>query len=202
MRESRTRPEMRIAPVAATAWRLVALMVAGLLGTQASAQDLGVEWTSLTTEDAAIVFSALGLDQNIVRYMRATDPGHKGAIEVAFWGGPAARHAKAVIRYVKLYPPYGFRVIYDPKTVIRDMNMFEDKKVGFESLESTRNSLGQVKLRRFHFDDVNCMVFSQVFGVHIDWEGDQSLSGYYCADPDENLTAEMIEAAVKGIGVD
>ena len=177
-----------------------ALAIVLLSGLTVHGQDLGQEWTSLPAEDAAILLSAPGLETSVARYMRSTGASRDYTVEIGQWTGPAARHAKAITAYYEVSPGMYFRSEIDPRRFVSGVSAFEEKDLDFSDLQVTRNALGRAKFRRFSFDDVQCVGFSQAWSpVESADPGEKLLSGYYCADPAESLSDEAAESVVAGI---
>jgi hypothetical protein len=167
----------------------------------ATAQDLGEEWEAVTASDAAIQFSAPGLERNIERHLRAKNVDNTHTAEIAFWTGPSARHPKALLHYIRAFSGMSFRSARDPKDVIRNLPMLEERQVAFESSQNDRNSLGRIRYRRFAIDDFACVGFTQSWG-EVEWgSGDKMLFGYYCADPHETLSAKAMNDVIHAIGI-
>jgi hypothetical protein len=167
----------------------------------ATAQDLGEEWEALTPSEAAIQFSAPGLKGIIERHLRIKNVDNVYSSEVAFWTGTAARDPKAMLHYVRAFSGMSFRSSRDPKDVIRNLSMLEEKQVTFESSQNDRNSQGRIRYRRFAHDDFACVGFTQSWGEAERGNGDKMLFGYYCADPHETLSAKAINEILHGISI-
>ena len=167
----------------------------------ATAQDLGEEWEALTASAAAIQFSAPGLERSIERHLRARNLDNSYSAEVAFWTGPSARHPKAMLQYIKTFSGLSFRSARDPKDVIRNLSMLEERQVTFESSQNDRNSQGRIRYRRFLIDDIACVGFIQSWG-EVDWgSGDKMLFGYYCAEPRETLSAKAMNDVIHAVSI-
>ena len=171
-----------------------------LIGSGAQGQDLGREWTSLPAEEAAIILTAPGLETSVSRHMRSTAASQSYTIEIGQWTGPAARHAKAITAYYEVSPGMYFRSEIDPRRFVKGVGAFKEKSLDFSDLQVAQNALGRIKFRRFSFDNVQCVGFSQAWSpVESADPGEKQLSGYYCADPDEVLGAETAERVVAAI---
>ncbi len=182
--------------------RVVAVLTALWLATPVFAQDLGQEWKSLTSEEATIVFAAPDLERKIARHLRTTHPGYRYVVEVAQWMGPAARHPAALIHYIKTLPGYHLSRNLDPRKFIKSLTTFEGKELDIERRESHGNKLGRIKSRRFSFENVECVAFTQNFGLSDDGgEGSDQIRGYYCADPGSPLSDTTLSTVVEGVGV-
>ncbi len=183
--------------------RVLAVLAVLWLAAPVAAQDLGPEWKSLTAEEATIVFAAPKLEGMNARRLRSTHPRYQYVVEVALWMGPAARHPAALIHYFRTLPGYHLRRDLDPRKFIRGLTTFEGKELDIGRRESHRNKLGRIKSRRFGFENVECVAFTQNFGTAYDEQGAGSdqIRGYYCADPGSPLSDTTLSAVVKGVGV-
>ena len=167
--------------------------------------DMGERWESLSTAEAKIRFHAPGLDRQRVRRLRSDNVAAKSVIEIVVWTGAAASHPKARVVYVRTWSRYYFGVKQDPREVIESDRAFDGKTVEFGAARRVDNALGTVELRRFAFDDVECVAFSEYWGhagIRLPSASTRSLQGYYCADPRQDLPDETIAAAVRSLGVD
>ncbi len=180
-------------------------MAVGLqFGAPALGQELGQEWTALTAEKAKIVFQGPSLEAQVVRRMRTSDENYQYVLEVALWTGPLARVPTAQILHLELMPGYHFRAEPDPKSLIGEFEVFEDKELDFARLRSKGNRLGRVRSRRFHFADIDCVGFLQHFGFSAgDFSsvGTNRVYGYYCADPGTPLSDETVDIVLGAIGI-
>lgn len=182
-------------------WSRIAVLLLGAgLGLSACAEDLGREWQALDAEDSAIVFRAPGLETQNVRFMRSYNDQQSLIVENAMWVGPDARHAKAVVQYLRTSPGYHFRHDMDPQDLVESSDSFKDKSVSVGPLKSEVNGLGRVNLRSFDFDDVHCVMFQQLWGAS-EGAGDRQVVGYYCADPGQPLDDGAIKQVVRSIDV-
>ena len=150
---------------------------------------------------AAIVFAVPELDDKIERHMRSADPSHRYEVEIALWTGLGAHHPAALVQYFNIYTGYSLRVDVDPKGFIDDLPMFEDKKITFEGRHSAGNKLGPIKSRRFVFEDVECVAFSQTFGHSEYGVGTKRVLGYYCADPGDPLSKTMLSSILNSVDI-
>ena len=167
----------------------------------AAAQDLGDEWQSLTAAEWSIVFPAPGLDRLIERHQLSKNVDSSYRHEVAFWSGRTSSHPKAVIHFMKTHSDIAWRNKPDPRT-IGDEGNFKEKSVTFGSLKKDRNRLGRVEWRIFHFDNVTCVGFAQVWGdVDQRLAGDKMVIGYYCADPGKSLSEDAARRVVTAIDI-
>jgi hypothetical protein len=169
-----------------------------LLGAGAGAQDLGQEWRSLGADEAMVLLSGPGLEDSVSRHMRSSDPSHAFTVEVGVWTGPAATHAKALTHFYEASPGKYFKYVIDPGRFVRELGVFDGKSLDFGSLQRARNARGRVKVRRFSFDNVECMCFSQAWNS-VEGVGEKQLNGYYCADPGEGLSEETLERVIRDI---
>ena len=193
---------MRSPMRAPTIGRVVAVLTVLWLAAPVAAQDLGLEWKSLTNEEATIVFAAPDLERKIARHLRSTHPRYQYVVEVAMWMGPAARHPAALIHYIKTLPGYHMRRDLDPRKFIKSLTTFEGKELDIGRRESRGNKLGRIKSRRFSFENVECVAFTQNFGISDDHgEGSDQIRGYYCADPGSPLSDTTLSTVVEGVGV-
>ncbi len=182
--------------------RVVAVLTVLWLAAPAAAQDLGLEWKSLTNEEAAIIFAAPDLGRKVARHLRSTHPSYRYVVEVALWMGPAARHPAALIHYIKTLPGYHLRRDMDPRKFVQSLTTFEGKDLDIGQRESHGNKLGRIKSRRFSFENVECVAFTQNFGLSDDHgEGSDQIRGYYCADPGSPLSDTTLSTVVEGVGV-
>jgi hypothetical protein len=179
----------------------VVLLGLGSWAWPATAQDLGEEWEALTPSESAIQFSAPGLKGIVERHLRAKNLDNSYSAEVAFWTGPSARHPKAMLQYIKTFSGMYFRSARDPKDVIRNLPMLEDRQVSFESSQNDRNSQGRIRYRRFLIDDIACVGFTQSWG-EVEWDSnDKMLFGYYCAEPRESLSAKTMNDVIHAVSI-
>ena len=182
---------------------VLAVLTVLWLAAPVAAQDLGPEWKSLTGEEATIIFAAPDLERKIARHLRSTHPRYQYVVEVALWTGPAARHPAALIHYIKTLPGYHLRRDMDPRKFVQSLATFEGKDLDIGRRESHRNKLGRIKSRRFNFENVECVAFTQTFGIFLgdQGEGSDQISGYYCADPGSPLSDTTLSTVVKGVGI-
>ncbi len=181
---------------------MMAFLASVAVATLAAAQDLGEEWKSLTAAEWKIVFSAPGLDSTIERHQLRTNVNSGISHEIAFWSDQISSYPKAVLHYMKTNDDSAWRMTPDPRS-IGEEGAFEDRAVKFGSLKKDRNRLGRAQWRIFHFDNVNCVGFSQTWGIDIDQRlaGDHMIIGYYCADPGQSLSEDMARAIVAAIDI-
>lgn len=156
------------------------------------AEDLGTELKALDPNDSKIVFQAPGLRDKVARYSRNYNANQSVLIERAYWVGPEARHAKALVQYIKASPGYHLRRETDVRELLENITAFNEKSLDVEAESWEVNDLGRIKYRRFSFDETNCVVFAQQFGASGSdlgggGLGDQQVIGYYCADPGKSL---------------
>ena len=175
-----------------------------LLG--ACAEDLGTELEALDPNDSKIVFQAPELRDKVGRFSRNYNAKQSVLIERAYWVGPEARHAKALVQYIKASPGYHLRRETDVAELLERITVFQDKSLDVESEKWAVNGLGRIKYRRFSFDDTNCLVFSQQFGssgsdLGGGGLGDQQMIGYYCADPGKSLDATDADQILTSINL-
>ena len=129
---------------------------------------------------------------------------HSLSREIAMWTGAAAHQAKAIVVYNKLSPGYHYRVRSDPKKIIKGFKTFKDKELEFGKQGSTGNPTGRIEFRRFGFEDIQCVGFTEYWGSsggETTSVGTRLMYGYYCADPGQALADEAITAVVKGLDV-
>lgn len=180
-----------------------------LTGLAACAEDLGREWQALDAETSKIVFGAPGLETQKVRFLRSYDGGQSVMIESGSWVGPEARHAKAVVLYLRASP--GYYLVYrtdDPQELLKYFEGLKDKPITFGPLETAVNDLGRVQHRSFGFEGVNCVIFLQILGGGgaggdrgSGSAGEQQVIGYYCADPGQPLEKPLIRQVVASIDI-
>ena len=182
---------------------VLAVLTVLWLAAPVAAQDLGPEWKSLTGEEATIIFAAPDLERKVARHLRSTHPSYRYVVEVALWMGPAARHPAALVHYFKTLPGYHLRRDLDPRKFINSLTTFEGKDLDIGRRESHGNKHGRIKSRRFSFDNVECVAFTQNFGMSYEnqGEGSDQIRGYYCADPGSPLSDTTLSTVVEGIGV-
>ena len=180
-----------------------------LPGLAACADDLGREWQALDSETSKIAFRAPGLETQKVRFLRSYDGGQSVMIESGSWIGPEARHAKAMVLYLRASP--GYYLVYktnDPQELLKYFEGLKDKPITFGPLETAVNDLGRVQHRSFGFEGVNCVIFLQILGGGgaggdrgSGSAGEQQVIGYYCADPGQPLEAPMVQQVVTSIDI-
>ena len=167
----------------------------------ATEQDLGDEWQSLMAAEWQVVFPAPDLESLIERHQLSKNVNNSHDHEVAFWNDANSSYPKAVIHYLKTHADLAWRSRPDPRS-IGDEGFFQDKAIKFDSLKIDRNRLGQVQWRLFHFDNVNCVGFVQIWGdVDPRLAGDQMIYGYYCAGPGQSLPEELARKVVAVIDI-
>ncbi len=187
-----------------------AVLLLGLLqGLAACAEDLGREWKAVDAGSSKIAFGAPGLETQKARFLTSYNSGQSMLIESGSWVGPEARHAKAVVLYLRASP--GYYLIYrtdDPQDLMEYFSDIKDKPISFGPLEAEANDLGPIKHRSFGFEGVNCVIFLQLLGSGSSGgdrgsasAGDQQVIGYYCADPGQPLERPMIRQVVTSIDI-
>lgn len=175
-------------------------------GLGACAEDLGPELEALSPEDSRILFQAPGLTDKSARFMRNYNARQSALIERAIWKGPEARHAKALVQYVRASPGYHLRRETDIGELLKNIGSFSDKSLDVESEKWEVNDLGRIKYRRFSFDDTRCIIFGQLFGstgsdLVGGVTGDQELIGYYCADPGQPFDKSAMKRVLTSISL-
>ena len=189
--------------------RTVVLLLGMPVGLSACADDLGREWKTLDSETSNIIFRAPELETQNARFLSSYNSQQSVLIESAVWVGPEARHAKAMVLYLRASP--GYYLVYrteDPQDVIRYFDDLKDKPVAFGPLEAKVNSLGPIKHRSFGFEGVNCVIFLQLIGGGATGgdrgsasAGEQQVVGYYCADPGQPLEDRVIRQVITSIDI-
>ncbi len=189
--------------------RTVFLLLGLLPGLAACAEDLGREWKAVDAESSKIAFAAPGLETQKARFLSSYNSRQSVLVESASWVGPKARHAKAVVLYLRASP--GYYLVYrtdDPQDLLEYFDGIKDKAVTFGPLESEVNGLGPIKHRSFGFEGVNCVIFLQHIGGGDTGgdrgsasAGDQQVIGYYCADPGLPLERPVIQQVVTSIDI-
>ena len=187
----------------------VSLLIGLLPGIAACADDLGREWKAVDAESSKIAFRAPGLETQKARFLSSFDSRQSMLVESGTWVGPEARHAKAVVLYLRASP--GYYLIYrtdDPRDLLEYFDNIKDKPVTFGPLQAEVNRLGPIKHRSFGFEGVNCLIFLQLLGGGTSGgdrgsasAGDQQVIGYYCADPGQPLEQTMIQQVVTSIDI-
>lgn len=172
----------------------------------ACAEDLGPELEALDAQDSKIVFQAPGLQGKSAKYSRNYNANQSVLIERAYWFGPEARHAKALVQYYKASPRYHLRRETDVRDLLENITAFSEKSLDVEAESWEVNDLGRIKYRRFSFDETTCVVFAQQFGssgsdLGGGGLGDQQVIGYYCADPGEPLENSVTKQILTSIDV-
>ncbi len=165
---------------------------------------MGDRWESLPPSEATIQFDAPGLDDQRVRHLRSDNMTAKSTLELAIWTGVATRHPKARVLYVEAWPRYHFRAGRAPGSVVESDDNFKDKELVFGASGEGRNAFGPVRTRRFVVDSAHCVAFIQYWGQsgsETTSTGTNSLQGYYCADPGQELWDATISAAVRSLGI-
>jgi len=185
-------------------------LLLGLLpGLAACADDLGSEWKAVDGESSKIAFGAPGLETQKARFLTSYNSRQSVLIESGTWVGPEARHAKAVVFYLRASP--GYYLVYrtdDPRDLLKYFDGIKEKPITFGPLEAEVNELGPVKHRSFGFEGVNCVIFLQLLGSGTSGGdrgsasvGDQQVIGYYCANPGQPLERPVIRQVVTSIDI-
>lgn len=191
-------------------WARKAVLLLGLLpGLAACAEDMGTEWKAVDAGTSKIAFGAPGLETQKARFLTSYNSRQSVLIESASWVGPEARHAKAVVFYLRASP--GYYLVYrtdDPQDMLKHFDGIKDKPITFGPLESDVNELGPIKHRSFGFEGTRCIIFLQLLGSGSSGgdrgsrsAGDQQVIGYYCADPGQSLERPLIQRVVGSINI-
>lgn len=181
---------------------MMALLASVAASSVTAGQDFGEEWQSLTAAEWKIVFPAPGLENLVERHQLRENATSRPDVEVAFWVGATATYPKANIQYLKAHPERVWRSTPDPRS-LGNQGWLQNKAVKFDSLKQDRNRIGRVQRRIFHFDNVNCVGFTQSWGSDENvYAGNKLIVGYYCAEPGQPLSDEMARTIVAAVDID
>lgn len=167
-------------------------------------QDLGEEWTALSSADAEIIFQDPSLENKVERHMRTADEGYQYTLEIALWTGPLSHIPAAQIHYQNLLPGYFFRGMLDPDVIPSAFTYFSDGDIEFAGLRSTSSRLGQFKSRRFLYTGLGCVSFVLQSGISDSDRGGGStrrIYGFYCADPGVSLSDARVDILLGNIAI-
>ncbi|MGH6946858.1 MAG: hypothetical protein ACREDZ_05980, partial [Kiloniellales bacterium] len=121
---------------------------------------------------------------------------------VAIRIGPGGEYPRAEMIFVTLAAGYGWRRQVDLANEVAGWTFFSDGRVKIASERRTTNDIGLIRYALFTYRDVSCVAFAQRWGVvGGGLNGNRLLIGYYCGEPNSELSSATISDILQGIRV-
>jgi len=155
-----------------------------------AASDL--EWHAVTTDMAALRFSAPALAHAIVHHYWAAARESTYVSEISLWSAPAAERPRLVARYVRLRERMIFARFLAPEDVTREWRAIADTQPRLGSVGEHRASFGAVRYVNVETSEGPCLAFVANFYEGAEASQHSRLDGYYCAPAGAPIEAAAI----------
>lgn len=175
------------------------LMSLALVG--CAEDELGSKWETETGATSPIRFVAPGLAGGIERYFSTQGASRTYTEHVAIRIGPGGEYPRAEVIFVALAAGYGWRREVNLTREVAGWTFFSEEEVKIDSVRRTTNDNGVIRYAPFTYRDVSCVAFTQTWGFVDGMKGNRLVVGYYCGEPDSELSSATISEVLQGIRV-